>query len=110
VGEQVSEALRSELEREVKNLVRTGKFILGARKSLKALLLGKAKAVVVADKILPTIEADVLHYAKLGGVPVIKFPGTSYELGLVCGRQHPVSVIAVLDFGESKLSEVGEAV
>jgi large subunit ribosomal protein L30e len=106
----VSESLRSELEREIKNLVRTGKFVMGARRSLKALLLGKAKAVVVADKILPIIEADVLHYAKLGGVPVVRYPGTSYELGLVCGRQHPVSVIAVLDFGESRLSEVGKAV
>jgi len=106
----VSEAQRSELEREIKNLMRTGKFVLGTRKSLRALLLGKAKAVVVADKILPAIEADVLHYAKLGGVPVIRFPGTSYELGLACGRQHPVSVIAVLDFGESRLGEVVKAV
>jgi large subunit ribosomal protein L30e len=106
----VSEAQRSELEREIKNLMRTGKFILGTRKSLKALLLGRAKAVVVADKILPAIEADVVHYARLGGVLVIKFPGTSYELGLACGRQHPVSVIAILDFGESRLSEVGRSV
>lgn len=106
----MSEAQRSELEREIKNLMRTGKFVLGTRKSLRALLLGKAKAVVVADKILPAIEADVLHYAKLGGVPVIRFPGTSYELGLACGRQHPVSVIAVLDFGESRLGEVVKAV
>ena len=106
----MSEAQRSELEREIKNLMRTGKFVLGTRKSLRALLRGKAKAVVVADKILPAIEADVLHYAKLGGVPVIRFPGTSYELGLACGRQHPVSVIAVLDFGESRLGEVVKAV
>jgi len=106
----VSEIQRSELEREIKNLVRTGRFILGARKSVRALLLGKAKAVVVADKILPAVEADVVHYAKLGGVPVIRFPGTSYELGLACGRQHPVSVIAVLDFGESRLGEVVRSV
>ncbi len=106
----MSEAQRSELEREIKNLMRTGKFILGARKSLKVLLLGKAKAIVVADKILPAIEADVNYYARLGGVPLIRFPGTSYELGLACGRQHPVSVIAVLDFGESRLGEVGRSV
>jgi len=102
----VSELTRPELEREIKNVIRTGKYILGSRRSLKAVLTGKAKAIVVASKILPTIEADVLHYATLGGIPVIRYPGTSYDLGLVCGKQFPVSVMAILDFGESRFAEV----
>ena len=101
---------RPELEREIKSIVRTGKFVLGSKRSLKAIMMGRAKAVIVASKILPTIEADVLHYAKLGGVPVIRYQGTSYDLGLVCGKQFPVSVMAILDFGESKLAEVGASV
>lgn len=106
----MSELPRPELEREIKNVIRTGKYTLGSKRSLKAVLTGRARAVIVASKILPAIEANIVHYAKLGGVPVIRYPGTSYELGLVCGRQFPVSVIAVLDFGESKLSEVGSSV
>lgn len=100
----------SELDREIKSVIRTGKFVLGSKGSLKAILMGKAKAVVVASKIPPTIEADVLYYAKLGNIPVIRYPGTSYDLGLVCGKQFPVSVMAILDFGESRLAEVGAAV
>jgi len=106
----VSELSRPELEREIKNVIRTGKYILGSKRSLKAVLMGKARAVIVASKIPPAVEADVVHYAKLSGIPVIRYPGTSYELGLICGRQFPVSVMAVLDFGESKLSEVGSSV
>lgn len=106
----MSELSRPELEREIKNIVRTGKYILGSKRSLKAVLMGKARAVIIASKIPPAIETDIVHYAKLGGIPIIKYPGTSHELGLVCGRQFPVSVIAVLDFGESKLSEVGASV
>ncbi|MCX8184302.1 MAG: 50S ribosomal protein L30e [Sulfolobales archaeon] len=102
----MSEVTRPELEREMKNVIRTGKYVLGSKESLKAVLLGRAKAVVVASKILPEIEIDILHYAKLGNIPVVRYPGTSYELGLVCGRQFPVSVIAILDFGESRFEEV----
>lgn len=106
----MSELARPELEREIKNVVRTGKYVLGSKRSVKAVLMGKAKAVIVASKILPTIETDVLHYAELGNVPVIRYPGTSYNLGLVCGKQFPVSVMAILDFGESRLSEVATSV
>lgn len=106
----MSELTKSELEREIKNVIRTGKYLLGSKSSLKAVLVGKAKAVVIASKILPTIEADVLRYANLGKIPVIKYPGTSYDLGLVCGKQFPVSVMAILDFGESRLAEVAGSV
>lgn len=102
----MKEISKPELEREIKNVVRTGKYILGSKRSLRAMLTGKARAVIIAEKVLPTVEADVLHYAKLGGLPVVRYPGTSYELGLLCGKQFPVSVIAILDFGESRLSEV----
>lgn len=106
----MSELSRPELEREIKSVIRTGKYILGSKRSLEAVLMGKAKAVVIASKILPTVEADALHYANLGRIPVIRYPGTSYDLGLVCGKQFPVSVMAILDFGESKLAEVAGSV
>ncbi|MEM2207659.1 MAG: 50S ribosomal protein L30e [Sulfolobales archaeon] len=102
----MSELTRPELEKEIKNVIRTGKYILGSKRSLRAVLTGKAKAIIVASKILPTIEADVIHYASLGRIPVIRYPGTSYDLGLVCGKQFPVSVMAILDFGESRFAEV----
>ncbi len=106
----MKEIAKPELEREIKNVIRTGRCILGSKRSLSAILRGKAKAVVIAEKILPAIEADVLYYAKLGGIPVVRYPGTSYELGLLCGKQFPVSVMAILDFGESRLAEVAGSV
>ncbi|MCX8208848.1 MAG: 50S ribosomal protein L30e [Sulfolobales archaeon] len=102
----MSDLARPELEKEIKNVIRTGKYLLGSKKSLKAILTGRARAVVVASKIPPEIEIDVLHYSKLGNIPVVRYPGSSYDLGLVCGKQFPVSVIAILDFGESKFEEV----
>jgi len=98
----------SSLGNEIKLLLKTGKVIIGMRKALKALKLGKAKAVIIASKIPKQIEEDVLYYAKLGNIPVIRFDGTSYELGTLCGKFFPITTIAVLDPGESRILELGE--
>ncbi len=94
------------LEGEIKQVLKTGKYILGYRKSIRAIKMGKAKAVVVASKIPKWMEDDVMYYAKLGEIPVIKFKGTSYELGMVCGKPFPVAVMAILDPGTSRITEL----
>ena len=94
------------LEGEIKQVLKTGKYILGYRKSIRAIKTGKAKAVVIASKIPKWMEDDVMYYAKLGDIPVIKFKGTSYELGMVCGKPFPVAVMAILDPGTSRITEL----
>ncbi|OYT46083.1 MAG: 50S ribosomal protein L30e [Desulfurococcales archaeon ex4484_42] len=94
------------LENEIKTLLKTGKVIIGARKSIKALKLGKAKAVIIASLIPKYIEEDVKYYAKLGGIKIIRYKGSSYELGTLCGKPFPITTIAVLDPGESRILEV----
>ncbi len=94
------------LEGEIKQVLKTGKYILGYRKSIRAIKTGKAKAVVIASKIPKWMEDDVMYYAKLGEIPVIKFKGTSYELGMVCGKPFPVAVMAILDPGTSRITEL----
>lgn len=96
------------LDDEIRLLIKTGKVIIGAKRAVRALKIGKAKGVVIADKIPPWIEGDVLYYAKLGGVKVIRYGKTSYELGTTCGKPFPISTIAILDPGESRLLEEGE--
>ncbi len=97
------------LEGEIKQVLKSGKYILGYRKSIRAIKTGKARAVVIASKIPKWMEDDVVYYAKLGDIPVIKFKGTSYELGMVCGKPFPVAVMAILDPGTSRITDlVGE--
>lgn len=95
-----------ELENEIKGLVKSGKVILGSKSSLKAIKLGKAKAVIVASKIPKELNDDVRYYAKLSNIPVIIYPKTSVELGLVCGKPFPVSIIAITDLSGSKLIDM----
>lgn len=96
------------LDNEIRLLIKTGKVVLGAKRSIDAIKLGKAVGVVLATKLPKHIESDVLYYAKLGGVKVVRFPGSSHDLGAAIGKPFPVSTIAILEPGESSLLEEGE--
>lgn len=96
-------SISGDLESEIKNVLKSGKVIIGFNKSLKAIMLGKAKALIIASKIPKSYSDDIRRYANLSGVPVINFPGSSKDLGLVCGKPFPISTITILDLGDSKL-------
>ncbi|MEB3757417.1 MAG: 50S ribosomal protein L30e [Desulfurococcales archaeon] len=95
-------------ERELKGLLKTGKVTIGSKESIKAVKTGKAKMVIVAMNALPRYRESVKYYAKLGGIPVYEYKGTSVELGALSGKPYPVSMIAVLDEGSSRILEVVE--
>ncbi len=98
----------SSLDNELRRLLKTGKVVIGVKRSLDAIRLGKAKGVVLATKLPKYIEDDVLYYAKLSGIKVIRFPGSSYELGTAVGKPFPITTIAIIDPGDSNLLEEGE--
>lgn len=95
-----------DLETEIKNVVKSGKVVLGFRRSLKAVMFGKARVVIVASKIPKEFDDDIRYYAKLGNIPVIRYPKSSIELGITCGKPFPVTTMAVIDLGSSRLLEL----
>ena len=97
------------LDNEVRLLIKTGKVVIGAKRSIQAIKLGRAKGVVLVTKLPKRIESDVLYYAKVGGIKVVRFNGSSYDLGVAIGKPYPVSAIAILDPGDSSILEEGEA-
>ncbi len=99
-------SLQVSLEREIKNLIKTGRYYIGSRKSLRALKLGEARALIIAENTPPILKEKALYYAKLSGAQVIVYKGTSVNLGLTVGKPFPISMIAVLDVGSSRLLEV----
>jgi len=99
----------AELAKAISMAVRTGKVLLGSKSTIKAAKLGKAKVIVVAENCPADIRADIEYYARLSGVPVIEFKGSSWDLGLVCGKPFMVAALAIRDPGLSKIMElVGE--
>ncbi|AMQ19437.1 50S ribosomal protein L30e [Thermococcus peptonophilus] len=88
---------------ELRKVQDTGKIVMGAKKSIHLAKVGGAKLIIVAKNARPDIKEDIYYYAKLSGIPVYEFEGTSVELGTLLGRPHTVSALAVIDPGESRI-------
>ena len=98
--------MSSELVREIQTALRTGKVVLGYRRTLKELLNDRAKLVVIAKNAPAQISEELKHYAALAGVPVLVFEGSSWELGAACRKPFMVSALAVIDPGESAILQL----
>ncbi len=96
-----------ELERAIRQAVDTGKVLLGTKQSLQAVRNGEAKLVVVAANCPPDAKDDLMRYAGLAGVPVYEYGGSGIELGAVCGKPYVVSMLAVIEAGDSDILELG---
>lgn len=99
----------TDIEKELVNALKTGKVVLGSRKTLRYVKTGKAKAVIVAANAPPELRSDILYYAELSGIPVYVYPGTSVELGAICGKPFTVAGLAILDPGSSRILDLIEA-
>lgn len=92
----------------VRLAVESGKVEFGSRRGISASLNAKAKLFVVAGNTPAEVKEQVHKYAELSEVPVIDFPGSSMELGSVCGRPFPVAVLSVHDVGNSNIMELAK--
>jgi large subunit ribosomal protein L30e len=96
-----------DLSRELKVALNTGKVEIGYRVGLKTASKKKAKLIVIAsntpenflEKVKQIVGADI---------PIYKFPGSSWDLGGICGKPFPVSTITIIDPGESAILKVEE--
>ncbi|MEZ0289739.1 MAG: 50S ribosomal protein L30e [Sulfolobales archaeon] len=99
---------QASVEDVIKEIVRTGKVVIGFRKTSKLLKLGKLKTVIVAGGVPKRIYSEITYSAKLSETPVIIFRGGSVDLGSLIGRPFPVSSIGVLDPGVVSLEKIRE--
>ncbi|KAA8904211.1 hypothetical protein TRICI_005586 [Trichomonascus ciferrii] len=89
-------------------VIKSGKYTLGYKTTLKALRQGKAKLVIIAANTPPLRKSELEYYAMLSKTTVHHFNGGNNELGTACGKLFRVGVLTVLDAGDSDiLSAVG---
>ena len=93
----------SEVSREIRRAVDTGKVAFGFKQSEKILLTEKAELIVFSRNAPKEAKARVQEYATIAGIPCFVFEGNGLELGAVCGKPFVVSFLAVQDSGKSKV-------
>jgi len=92
-----------DIEKELVRAVQTGKVVLGTDRSLKAVKRGEAKLVILASNCPEDVVEDFKYYSRISEVKVLHLNRDSRELGVMCGVPFTVSVLAVIDPGDSAI-------
>ena len=87
----------------LRRAIQTGNVVLGHNSVEKN--VANAKLVIVAANAPEKVRAMLAAHEN---VPLYEFSGSSRQLGKECGRDHMISVLAVVDAGESDILSLKE--
>ncbi|XP_041531018.1 60S ribosomal protein L30-like [Microtus oregoni] len=78
-------------------LVKSEKYMLVYKQTLKMTRQGKAKLVILANNCPALRKSKIEYYALLAKTGVRHYSGNNVELGTVCGKHYRVCTLAILD-------------
>ena len=84
-------------------VVKSGKYTLGYKSTIKALRQGKSKLVIIAANTPVLRKSELEYYAMLSKTKVYYFQGGNNELGTAVGKLFRVGVVTILDAGDSDI-------
>merc|ERR1712083_891906 len=84
-------------------VMKSGKYTLGYKQTLKTLRQGKAKLVIIATNTPQLRKSEIDYYAMLAKTGVHHYTGNNIELGTACGKYFRVSVLSITDPGDSDI-------
>merc|ERR1711915_391249 len=84
-------------------VMKSGKYTLGYRSTLKTLRQGKAKLVIIANNTPQLRKSEIEYYAMLAKTGVHHYTGNNIELGTACGKFYRCSVLSITDPGDSDI-------
>lgn len=98
-GKKTQEGINSRLALVMKS----GKYSLGYKQTLKQLRAGKAWLVIIGSNCPPLKKSEIEYYAMLAKTGVHHYSGNNIELGTACGKYFRVSCLAITDPGDSDI-------
>uniref|UniRef100_A0A1L8DRL8 Large ribosomal subunit protein eL30 n=1 Tax=Nyssomyia neivai TaxID=330878 RepID=A0A1L8DRL8_9DIPT len=84
-------------------VMKSGKYCLGYKQTLKTLRQGKAKLIIIANNTPPLRKSEIEYYAMLAKTGVHHYTGNNIELGTACGRYYRVCTLSITDAGDSDI-------
>eukprot|EP00457_Paulinella_chromatophora_P020547 gb/GEZN01022616.1/.p1 GENE.gb/GEZN01022616.1/~~gb/GEZN01022616.1/.p1 ORF type:complete len:113 (-),score=25.06 gb/GEZN01022616.1/:205-543(-) len=87
----------------LKLVMKSGKYTLGYKSTLKSLRQGKAWLVIIADNCPPLKKSEIEYYAMLAKTGVHHYTGNNTDLGTACGKFFRVSCLSITDPGDSDI-------
>jgi large subunit ribosomal protein L30e len=95
-----------DVQRSLRTVIATGKVVVGADQTAKAVNAGQAKLVILATN---APDGDALReIASKKRVPIYAFEGMGTQLGPACGKPFAISALAILDAGTSDVLQLAK--
>ena len=79
---------------EIKKALKEKKVIIGTSRTIKSLRLGKVEKVFLTSNCPSDVKEDIECYSRLGKIKVVKLKQPNVELGIVCKKPFPISVLS----------------
>jgi len=84
----------SDVLAEIKKLIENKKAIVGTKRTIKNLKLGKLSRVYITVNCPENVKKDLEYYSKLAKVPVVELNYPNDELGILCKKSYSISVLS----------------
>jgi len=84
-------------------VMKSGKYQLGYKTTLKTLRQGKAKLILISSNCPALRKSEIEYYAMLAKTGVHHFHGDNNEMGTACGKYYRVSCLSITDPGDSDI-------
>lgn len=84
-------------------VMKSGKYVLGYKQTIKTLRNGKAKLVIIASNTPPLRKSKVEYMSMLAKTGVHHYTGNNNELGTACGKYFSVCTLSITDPGDSDI-------
>ncbi len=95
-----------DVDTNIKVAYKTGKIMYGKNQVLKGLRRDNYYKMLIVSNNCPTELLNQLNYYNSllkDKVFLYRYRGSSWDLGLACAKPYMISVIGVIDFGDSDL-------
>jgi large subunit ribosomal protein L30e len=79
----------------IQEAVKKGRVVLGYKESVKIIKSGKPNMVIIANNLPDVMKKEIEYNAKLAKIKIEVFDGSSKDLGVVCGKPFPVTILTI---------------
>jgi large subunit ribosomal protein L30e len=97
-----------DINKQLRIAVKSGTVQFGVKDALEASKSGKTKLLIVSSNCPEKHRNEIVSNAKLTGIPVHFYSGTSLDLGGACEKPFLVSALSVKREGNSDILKLAE--
>jgi len=97
-----------DVNKQLRIAIKSGAIEFGAKDALEASKSGKAKLLILSSNCPERYKNDIISNAKLTGIPIHTYHGTSVDLGVACEKPFVISALSVKKEGNSEILKLAE--